>query len=72
VTDETTAPDIVVRLRYFFWGPQYSNDLCGKQCMADAAAEIERLRAAIRCNALRWAPHLTHEQIDEVIDGKQS
>jgi hypothetical protein len=26
----------------------------------------------IRANALRWAPHLTHAEIDEVIHGKQS
>lgn len=37
-----------------------------------AVAEIKRLRAVIRVNALRWAPHLTHAEIDEVIHGKQS
>jgi hypothetical protein len=35
-------------------------------------AEVGRLRAVIRANALRWAPHLTHAEIDEVIHGKQS
>jgi hypothetical protein len=43
---QTTALDIVVRLREFS-GPQYPDDICGKQCMADAAAEIVRLRAAL-------------------------
>lgn len=34
--------------------------------------EIGRLRAVIRVNALRWAPHLSHAEIDEVTNGKQS
>lgn len=34
--------------------------------------EVGRLRAVIRVNALRWAPHLSHAEIDEVIHGKQS
>ncbi len=33
-------------------------------------AEIARLQTVIRVNALRWAPHLTHTEIDEVIRGK--
>ncbi|MDA8251639.1 MAG: hypothetical protein M0Z28_21055 [Rhodospirillales bacterium] len=33
-------------------------------------AEVARLRAAFRVNALRWAPHLTHEEIDRVIAGR--
>jgi hypothetical protein len=37
----------------------------------DALAEIQRLRAVIRVSALRWAPHLTHAEIDEVINDKQ-
>jgi hypothetical protein len=34
-------------------------------------AEIGRLRAIIRVNALRYDPGATHEQIDEVIYGKR-
>ncbi len=37
-----------------------------------ASSEIGRLKAIIRVNALRWAPHLSHAEIDEVINGKQS
>lgn len=37
----------------------------------EAAAEIERLHAVIRANALRWAPRLTHAEIDEVIHGRR-
>lgn len=35
--------DIVKRLRDFA-GPRYPDDICGKACMGEAAAEIERLR----------------------------
>ena len=30
--------------------------------------EIDRLKAVIRLNMIRYAPHLTHEEIDEVIE----
>lgn len=33
-------------------------------------AEIERLRAVIRVNALRSNPALSHEEIDRVIEGR--
>ena len=36
----------------------------------ELVAEIDRLCAVIRVNALRWAPHLTHAEIDEVIRGQ--
>lgn len=41
------------------------------QLDAWAQSEIGRLKAVIRVNALRWAPHLTHAEIDEVIHGKR-
>ena len=37
--------------------------------MEQSANEIERLRAVIRVNALRWSPDLTHEEIERVIQG---
>ena len=37
---------------------------------ADLSAEINRLRAVIRVNALRWAPHMTHAEIDAIIQSK--
>ena len=30
-------------------------------------AENARLRAVIRVNALRWAPHLSHAEIDAIV-----
>ena len=37
------------------------------QCLR---AETARLRSVIRVNALRWAPHLTHAEIDAIISEK--
>lgn len=68
MTQETT--DIVARLREETNGGRLLR-WCPPQLANEAAAEIERLRAVIRVNALRWNPALSHEQIDEVIHGKR-
>ncbi len=48
-------PDIVARLMEFA-GERYPDDICGKECMAEAAAEIERLRAAQAWQPIETAP----------------
>jgi hypothetical protein len=34
---------------------------------SELRAENARLRTAIRVNALRWAPHLSHAEIDAIV-----
>lgn len=66
MSDQSTPPtyDIVVQLR------DPSARLAGDvRTMARAAAEIERLRAVIRVNALRHGAN--DAEIDEVIYGKR-
>lgn len=55
---QTTPPDILADLR----NPRFDGVLNGR-----AAAEIERLRAVIRVNALRWNPAATDAEIAAVI-----
>ena len=72
---EISAPNWNVTAR-----AQIFTDVCDELgCAYDNAAplvavramktEIERLRAVIRVNALRWNPTLTHEEIERVIEG---
>lgn len=83
MTDRPKTTDIVEQLRLWqrinLVGPlSQTASVCNGQVRdmimlgIEAAAEIERLRAVIRVNALRWNPALSHEQIDEVIHGKRS
>jgi hypothetical protein len=42
----------------------------GLASLARLEAEIARLRAVIRINAIRWNPSATKEEIEHVIEGR--
>lgn len=58
-----TECDIVARLR----GRVHDAQMDHEQMMDDAADEIERLRAIVRVNGLRWGH--THAEIDAILAG---
>ncbi len=69
-TENQGEADIVTRLNLACVGYPHALIAWPHRLLHDARAEIERLRAVVRVNALRWNPGISHEEIDRVINGQ--